>query len=118
MHLRRNPLCVDPFGVHHNAPTLGDHVDHRIPRSAGGTDDDANLDTLCQSCHARKTASEDGGFGNRRLNHRYVEPIRAMQLSNSEDEGGLNLYGSKTQNRAGGLEETPASFGGWGVTDG
>lgn len=39
------------------------HVDHIVPKSRGGTDDPANLETLCRSCHSRKTATEDGGFG-------------------------------------------------------
>lgn len=43
-------------------------VDHIIPHRG----DDAlrlalsNLQTLCNVCHSRKTASEDGGFGNAR----------------------------------------------------
>lgn len=28
--------------------------------------DESNLVTLCRSCHSRKTASHDGGFGNPR----------------------------------------------------
>lgn len=34
------------------------HVDHRGPRFEGGTDDDANLVTLCEQCHARKSGRE------------------------------------------------------------
>jgi len=40
------------------------HVDHIVPKSQGGTDDRANLQALCSRCHSKKTASEDGGFGN------------------------------------------------------
>lgn len=40
------------------------HVDHVTPKARGGTDDDTNLQTLCQPCHSEKTAKEDGGFGN------------------------------------------------------
>lgn len=40
-------------------------VDHIVPRSLGGSDEVENLQPLCGSCHARKTATEDGGFGNR-----------------------------------------------------
>lgn len=34
------------------------HVDHRVPRAEGGTDEDANLVTLCARCHARKSGAE------------------------------------------------------------
>ena len=34
------------------------HVDHIIPKTAGGSDDPSNLQCLCQSCHARKTLEE------------------------------------------------------------
>ena len=65
---RRHPLCADPFGFHaaDGSPKLGHSVDHIVPRSAGGTDDPTNLQTLCASCHARKTALFDGGFGRQR----------------------------------------------------
>ncbi len=33
-------------------------VDHRIPKSQGGTDDDANLEVICKPCHQVKTAAE------------------------------------------------------------
>ena len=38
-------------------------VDHITPRRLGGEDTDENLQGLCRSCHSRKTATEDGGFG-------------------------------------------------------
>jgi 5-methylcytosine-specific restriction protein A len=38
-------------------------VDHVIPLSRGGTHDRNNLRPMCRSCHSRKTAREDGGFG-------------------------------------------------------
>lgn len=45
------------------------HVDHIIPFK--GKDDPrrldlSNLQALCVSCHSRKTAREDGGFGHRK----------------------------------------------------
>ncbi|MBP9032569.1 MAG: HNH endonuclease [Pseudomonadales bacterium] len=42
----------------------GDHVDHI---NGDATDNSrGNLAVMCRSCHAIKTAKEDGGFGNRR----------------------------------------------------
>lgn len=34
------------------------NVDHIVPLADGGTDDDANLQTLCRSCHGKKTRAE------------------------------------------------------------
>jgi len=34
------------------------HVDHVRPLEEGGTDADENLQTLCASCHGRKTIAE------------------------------------------------------------
>jgi 5-methylcytosine-specific restriction endonuclease McrA len=34
------------------------HIDHIIPLEDGGTDDDANLQILCESDHGRKTREE------------------------------------------------------------
>jgi 5-methylcytosine-specific restriction endonuclease McrA len=34
------------------------HADHRIPLEDGGSDDDANLQWICGSCHGRKTREE------------------------------------------------------------
>lgn len=36
-------------------------LDHRIPVCAGGTDDEANLQALCVSCHKDKTQRESQG---------------------------------------------------------
>lgn len=42
-------------------------VDHIVPHRgcARLLFDEANLQALCHECHSRKTAKEDGGFGNR-----------------------------------------------------
>jgi 5-methylcytosine-specific restriction protein A len=34
------------------------HVDHIVPLEEGGTDDDENLQTLCQADHGKKTREE------------------------------------------------------------
>jgi 5-methylcytosine-specific restriction enzyme A len=63
-----NPICADPFGAHarENRFEVSRHVDHIVPRSAGGTDEWSNLQALCARCHSRKTALLDGGFGRAR----------------------------------------------------
>ena len=47
--------CVDCAG-------FGDQVDH--DDGDFSNNDDANLKTRCISCHSKKTARENGGFGN------------------------------------------------------
>lgn len=37
------------------------HVDHIVPRAAGGTDDDENLVTACQECNAGKSDRHPDG---------------------------------------------------------
>lgn len=63
LYLHTNPLCADPFGVHQGEPVPAEEVDHRVPKSRGGTDQWNNLQSLCKSCHSRKTAVEDGRWG-------------------------------------------------------
>lgn len=38
--------------------TLATEVDHVVPRSDGGTDGEANLQSICAECHAAKSAIE------------------------------------------------------------
>jgi 5-methylcytosine-specific restriction enzyme A len=50
----------------------GTIVDHIKPKAEGGTDDLANLQTICAACHAIKTAAEarrgvDRGWGRSNL---------------------------------------------------
>lgn len=40
----------------------GNEVDHKLPKAMGGTDDEENLQVLCNPCHSAKTARESGGF--------------------------------------------------------
>ncbi len=42
---------------------LSVHVDHVKAKTAGGSDDESNLEGLCGPCHSRKTVTHDGGFG-------------------------------------------------------
>lgn len=43
-----------------NRPTSAKHVDHKIPKSKGGTDDPDNLQSLCVPCHDAKTLADKG----------------------------------------------------------
>ncbi len=45
----------------------GNEADHVDGNDADHRDD--NLQTLCRSCHSEKTATENGGFGNRKRNN-------------------------------------------------
>ena len=72
---RKFPLCgmrVDgqQHGEHSRCTregivTAGQAVDHIRPHKGSDTLfwDRSNWQTLCQTCHAVKTATEDGGFG-------------------------------------------------------
>ena len=55
MQGKLTPLCVKPY----------DHaVDHRLPKSQGGTDDLSNVRSLCSACHL---AVEEKQFGRKRI---------------------------------------------------
>jgi 5-methylcytosine-specific restriction protein A len=56
--LTRDPVCVLC------RKRDSKHVDHITPKRAGGSDHPSNLQGTCWPCHSRKTAAEDGGFGN------------------------------------------------------
>ena len=60
-------LCVDPFGDHGVRVVKADATDHIVP--AGPESSlfwkPENHQSLCWTCHSKKTAKEDGGFGRR-----------------------------------------------------
>jgi 5-methylcytosine-specific restriction protein A len=69
-YLRAHPICVDPFNIHCQQAVLmqSTRVDHIKPHC---TDQvlfwaHDNHQPLCESCHNRKTAEFDGGFGRAR----------------------------------------------------
>ena len=66
LYMARQPLCEDPFDVHTGQVVPGEVVDHIVPLARGGGNKEGNLQTLCWSCHSRKTVMCDGGFGRAR----------------------------------------------------
>ena len=64
--LRHNPLCVRCREK--GLVTEATEVDHILPHKGNKEMfwDRENLQSLCKKCHSMKTATEDGGFGNRR----------------------------------------------------
>lgn len=62
--LLRRPLCVKC--LEHGSIVRANTVDHIIPHKGDMTLfwDVSNWQSLCTLCHRKKTASEDGGFGN------------------------------------------------------
>ena len=60
-YAKDHPWCENPYRFHwEHVPMY--IVDHKIPKRQGGTDDDSNLQSLCQACHNHKTAN-DGSRG-------------------------------------------------------
>jgi 5-methylcytosine-specific restriction protein A len=58
----KNPLCVECDKIELVVPVYV--VDHIIPINAGGERlSDDNVQSLCESCHNRKSANESRGYG-------------------------------------------------------
>ena len=60
-HLELEPWCR--FHLSRGLHVRATEVDHVIARRRGGTDDHANLRSLCKPCHSRQTAIEQSGWG-------------------------------------------------------
>lgn len=91
MWLRRHPLCVDLFGLHGNSPVAATDVDHVVPLADGGSDDTTNLQSLCHSCHSRKTADDVArrrGGASRSLTTSQTETGGQLFFRAREIEGG------------------------------
>jgi len=58
---RDNGLCQACLAEGRVTPAT--HVDHIMPKAKGGTDDPANLQSMCATCHHAKTARERGQGG-------------------------------------------------------
>lgn len=64
-YLREHPFCVDCQNA--GKFVQATYLDHIKPHK-GDLElfwDELNWQGLCHSCHSRKTAQEDGGFGNK-----------------------------------------------------
>lgn len=66
-YLQAHPLCVECEKA--GRLVTATVVDHVIPHRGDMKLfwDQKNWQALCKSCHDRKTAAEDGGFGNERV---------------------------------------------------
>ena len=58
------------------------HIDHIIPRKAGGTHDLDNLRVLCKNCNLRKGALNDGVF----LGKTATPPVFSTYVSPMQSE--------------------------------
>lgn len=56
LQLNREPLCELCRAEGRSVP--GHDVDHIVPLNDGGEHELSNLQTLCKSCHSRKTAKD------------------------------------------------------------
>lgn len=63
-YLNRHPLCAECESI--GRVTAATDLDHITPHKGDMARfwDRSNWQGLCKPCHSRKTAREDGGFGN------------------------------------------------------
>lgn len=57
--LQMEPVCRDCWEKHRRT-TVATEVDHIVPLSHGGADDDANTRALCSACHLDRTREAFG----------------------------------------------------------
>lgn len=60
MQLSSSPLCVHCQANGHTTPA--NEVDHITPLANGGTHAFSNLQSLCKSCHSKKTVAQSLGW--------------------------------------------------------
>lgn len=65
--IAQHPYCEECFKQ--GKIVMATDIDHIVPHKGDRSllYDERNLQALCHKCHSRKTATEDGGFGNRRV---------------------------------------------------
>jgi 5-methylcytosine-specific restriction protein A len=59
-HLMQYPLCVACLSKTPPRPTAATQVDHIVPLYKGGREAADNRQSLCDECHALKTAADMG----------------------------------------------------------
>jgi len=62
--LKRDGYVCQPC-KRNNHTTMATEVDHVIPQAEGGSDDETNLQAICDPCHKAKTADEAKRGANR-----------------------------------------------------
>ena len=65
--IQQHPLCA--HCLKNGEATLAQEVDHILPLSQGGTHDESNLQSLCKSCHSRKSAKEGSRWGRKKFSN-------------------------------------------------
>jgi len=58
--MRENPLCVKCLAMTPRRLTAGTDLDHVVALAAGGVDDGSNFQTLCRTCHTKKSLADKG----------------------------------------------------------
>jgi 5-methylcytosine-specific restriction endonuclease McrA len=61
------------------------HIDHVVPRSKGGSSEDANLQVLCRACNLHKAASEDWSPQNRRPSKYPKRKLQSQVFAKDKD---------------------------------
>ena len=59
---QQGKMCANPYCDSENLRIVDMQLDHRIPRSRGGEDDQSNRIALCGNCNGRKSAKSWGLF--------------------------------------------------------
>jgi 5-methylcytosine-specific restriction endonuclease McrA len=64
---RQRGLCVFVWWCRSDLRLTGYHLDHVVPRSRGGSDDERNLQLTCPKCNLSKGA---------RFNYQFIEVLQ------------------------------------------
>jgi len=98
-------LCLNPFG------SSSFEIDHIIPLEQGGTNDLANLQGLCDSCHIFKTTVLDRGVIARLLQAKLQDKSKSLNLSRTQIlEECQMVYFNRNRNRIPFHEEEMLNF--------